>query len=375
MTLKTLAYFFHYCVLLLLTSAFFSCGSAPQEKFTIAFSQCTVGPWREIMLQEMKRELLFHPNVTFLYRQAEAKTQTQIEQTRELLRQNPDLLIISPNEAAPLSPVVEEAFKKGIPVIVIDRKISSPIYTAYVGGDNYGVGRMAGEYAVNLLRGRGRIIEVTVLPGSSPAAERHKGFADAITSYPGMQLVQQVNGELLKEPSAKKLDTIFNKQTEADLVFAQNDFLAIRVTNLYRKKGLPVPYIIGVDGLPGKGEGMQLVQEGHITATMLYPTGGEEAIRTAIRILKKQPFTRENLLGTTVIDSTNVRFLQVQAEKMQKQQRSIERQQKVMEDLKAIYNNQRTFVYILILSLALTILLAVQGAWHVPAGCWSPTAV
>ncbi len=348
-----------YFFLVLIIYSIGGCNTSPKKKYVIAFSQCTVGPWRDIMLNEMKRELLFHPNVTLLYRQAEANTQVQINQTYELIDLNPDLLIISPNQSGPLTPVVEDAFKKGIPVIVIDRKINSPIYTSYVGGDNYSVGRIAGEYAINLLKGKGRVIEVTVLPGSSPASERHKGFSDALAAYPEINLLKQINGEIFKDSIEQEKNLIPEDFQDVDLVFAQNDFLAVRVNEYFEKHKIRSPFIIGVDGLPGPGEGMQLVKNRQITATMLYPTGGEEAIQTALRILDKKPFQRENNLKTTVIDSTNVSYMQAQAEKMSSQQISIERQQNRIEQQKAIFNNQRTYLYILALSLLLTIILSI----------------
>lgn len=304
----------------------------------------------------MKRELSFYPGVTLLYKQAQANNEEQIGHVKELLRQNIDLLIISPNEAGPLTPVVEEATKKGIPVVTVDRKISSPVYTAFVGGDNYGVGRMAGEYAYNLLKGKGTIMEFTLLPGSSPASERHKGFADAVKPYSSLRLLPEINGELLKDSANRQLDSIILQNRDVALVFAQNDFLAVRVANLYKRNGLPRPAIIGVDGLPGKDEGMDLVQNKTINATMLYPTGGEEAARTALKILKKEDYNRENLLQTTVIDSTNVRYMQLQAAKMSSQQQSIERQQTLLGDLKALSDHQRTFLYILVISLLLAII-------------------
>jgi ABC-type sugar transport system substrate-binding protein len=136
------------------------------------------------MLKEMKRELAFHENINFIYRVADDRSEKQVEQVKELMKQNLDLLIISPNEAKPLTPVVEEVYKKGIPVIVIDRKVASGAYTAYIGGDNYEVGKLAGQYAVNLLNKKGAVTEVLGLQGSSPAIERHKGFTDALKDYP-----------------------------------------------------------------------------------------------------------------------------------------------------------------------------------------------
>ncbi|MFL5743468.1 MAG: substrate-binding domain-containing protein [Niastella sp.] len=327
-----------------------------QDTYTIGFSQCVESDaWRKTMLKEMKRELAFHPNVHFIYRQAAGNSQTQVQQVNELLQQKIDLLIISPNEAEPLTPVVEAAYRKGIPVIVVDRKIATPFYTAYVGGDNYEIGKMAGQYAVHFLNGKGKIIEITGLPKSSPAIERHNGFTEAIKKYPSIQVVEQVNGEWLHETAKNKFSKIAALYPDVNLLFAHNDMMAEGAYEVYRNSKVTKPAIIGVDGLPDAG--MQFVSGKIITATMLYPTGGEEAIRTALKILNKEPFSKENFLQTTVIDSTNVRIMQLQAAKTDSQQQQIERQTSTLKEQKRIYNNQRTFVYILILSLVLSLIL------------------
>jgi signal transduction histidine kinase/AraC-like DNA-binding protein len=359
MPLKRYQYFLLFLASLLIF--FFSActGKKKKEQFTIAFSQCVESDlWRKTMLEEMKRELSFHPNITFLYKQADGNSEKQIHQVKQLLNENIDLLIISPNEADPLTPIVEETYKKGIPVIVVDRKISTPHYSAYVGGDNYEVGKMAGQYAAQLLNGQGNIIEVTGLPKSSPAIERHKGFVDALKDYPSVRVVQQVNGEWLKEKAQSKLAAIPGQYPGINLFFAHNDRMALGTHEVFKAKGMAaMPKIIGVDGLPGKGAGLDLVSGKVITATMLYPTGGEEAIRTALKILHKEKFDKQNLLQTTVIDSTNVRIMQLQAAKVASQQQQIERQQTLMAEQVRIYNNQRTLLYIMILSLALAITL------------------
>lgn len=305
----------------------------------------------------MKRELAFHPNVKLLYKHADANNQEQIRHVKELVSKKIDLLIISPNEAEPLTAVVEQVFNKGMPVIILDRKIASSLYTAYVGGDNYEVGKLAGEYSCNLLKGKGKILEVMLLPGSSAASERHKGFANALKTYPSIRSLQPVNGELIKDPTDTSISSVIDKNPDLDLVFAQNDFLALKIAGLYKSKGIGAPRIIGVDGLPGKDGGMELVANKTITATMFYPTGGEEAIRTAMKILNKESFRKENNLQTTVIDSTTVRYMQLQADKLTSQQQSIERQQDMLLQIKTIYDYQRTFLYILISSLVVALTL------------------
>lgn len=334
-------------------------GEKKPAPFRIAFSQCVESDaWRKTMLEGMKRELSFHPNITFLYRQADGNSLRQVEQVKELLQQDIDLLIISPNEADPLTPVVEQAYQKGIPVIVVDRKISTSLYSAYVGGDNYEVGKMAGQYTANLLNGQGTILEITGLPKSSPAMERHNGFTDALKAYPSLKVVQQVNGEWLKEKAEEKLAAMAADKPRVDLVFAHNDRMALGAHEVYKqdRASLP-PKIVGVDGLAAKGSGLDLVAGKVLTATMLYPTGGEEAIQIALKILNKQPFEKENLLQTTVIDSANVRIMQLQAAKTASQQGQIERQQSRLLEQERIYNSQRTFLYILVLSLVLSIIL------------------
>ena len=319
------------------------------------------------MLEGMKRELAFNDNIQFIYKNADGNSKRQIQQVKELLGQNIDLLIISPNEAEPLTPIVNEVYAGGIPVIVVDRKISSSFYTAYVGADNYEVGNLAGEYTANLLRGKGNIIEVSGLPGSSPAIERENGFANAIKKYPSLKIIKEVSGDWLKANSYKEILKLSKEEEEdADLIFAHNDVMAVGAYEALKtlnpndnKK------IIGVDALPGKGAGIEFITNKIITASLLYPTGGEEAIQVAVKILNKENFTKENILQTSVVDSTNVRLMKLQSDKISTQQKDIERQQNVLSEQIRIYNNQRTFNNILIVALSLVFLLgtAVFYSW------------
>jgi signal transduction histidine kinase/DNA-binding response OmpR family regulator len=338
----------------------YSCADHQQEKsYTIGFSQCVESDlWRKTMLEGMKKELSFHPNLNFLYRQAGGNSQLQIKQVNDLIAQGIDLLIISPNEAEPLTPIVEEIFNKGIPVIVVDRKISSSLYTAYIGADNYEIGKMAGIYAAQLLQNQGNIIEVTGLPKSSPAIERHNGFADAIKSHSSLKIIHTVNGQWIKQEAQSRLVKDITELGSADLVYAHNDNMALGAyevfNNLFSDNKVK---IIGVDGLPGSGGGMQMVSDKIITATLLYPTGGEEAIQIATKVLNREEIKKDNYLQTSVVDSTNVRILSLQASKVISQQKEIERQQSVLSEQQRIYNNQRTFLYVLISTLVLAILL------------------
>ncbi|MFD2569671.1 substrate-binding domain-containing protein [Spirosoma soli] len=325
----------------------------------IGFSQRTgADTWRKTMLASMKSELSFSPEVDFIVKDAEGQSAKQVEQIQELIDQKVDLLIVSPNAARPVTPIVEKAYQQGIPVIVVDRRTASDQYTAYVGADNVEVGRTAGLYANSLLKGLGNVVEIGESPGSSADIDRHRGFMEAIDQHPGIRLVTKLEGDWDKQSFANKLAQRLKSQPATQLIFAQNDRTALKAYRVCERLGLEKKVkIIGVDGLPGPNEGIDLVDRGILSATVLYPTGGKEAIRTAIAILKKQSFKRENRLPITLIDSTNVRIMKLQNEKVIEQQIDIEKQRQRIDDLNQTYVSQKNTLYLTLASLLIVIVL------------------
>lgn len=350
-------------LLLLLAFGLFSCSDkGAQPTYRIGFSQCgDADDWRKYMLQEMKRELAFHQNLKLIYKQADDNSQRQVEQVRELLAEGIDLLLISPNEIQPLTPIVEEVYKKGIPVIVIDREIATFSYNNFIGADNYEVGKIAGQRAASLLNGKGHILQVTGLPNSSPAIGRQKGFEDALREWPGLKIQQTYQGDWVKPVfggAGAGPDSLLQALANTDLVYAHNDVMAMSVHEAARRAGLNHIRYIGVDALPVQGMGMDMVAEGTLSASMLYSTGGVEAIRNAVQVLKGQSLPKRTILPTLVVDSSNVRMMKLQSDKILSQQQDIENQQLIMAEQRRIYNNQRTTVYILMVTLSLAILFA-----------------
>ena len=336
----------------------FGCADQPgKAEYTIGFSQCVGSDlWRKTMLEEMKMELSLHPNSKFIYADADNSSSRQVSQVRDMLKQGVDILIISPNEAMPLTGIVEETYKKGIPVVVIDRKTSSALYTAYIGAENYQVGKMAGSYLVNALKGQGKILEIMGLPGSSPAIERGSGLMDAIRNHPGVRISAHLHGDWLPENTTRELLKNKEKLIGIDAIFAQNDMMAKSAMQVLRKLRLDSGVkVIGVDALPGKGGGLEMVSSGMLTASVLYPTGGKEAIKVAFNILEKQPFQKENILQSLVIDSSNVQLMKLQIARINSQQNDIERQQVLLADQFEIYKNQRLVLNFIVITLVLAV--------------------
>ena len=264
------------------------------KRFTIGFSQCTgADKWRQTMLAEMRRELSFLQNVDFLYKDADGNSQTQIRQIKELVNQHIDLLIVSPNEVQPLSGIIQEVYDAGIKVVVVDRRTDSKKYTAFVGAENFEVGQNAGRYAVSLLKGKGNVLEVTGLPDASPVIDRHNGFMDIISKHPGIKYQKEVYGDWEVDSFNQTVEDNILAFGNIDLIFAQNDRMAFDIYNICKKLNLDKKIkIIGIDGLPLAGEGLDMVEDKIIAATVLYPTGGGESILTAIKILEQQPYKK-----------------------------------------------------------------------------------
>lgn len=339
-------------------TVFAGCKKADKtSQYTIGFSQCVGSDlWRRNMLDEMKMELSLHPDARFIYADADNSSKKQIEQVKKMLDEGIDLLIISPNEAQPLKGIVEQIYNKGIPVIVIDRKTSSDLYTAYVGADNYQVGKMAGEYIGANLKGEGNIVEVMGLPGSSPAIERHRGFSDALSKFNNIHIKAQVYGDWLKDHAQKQLNLVQADLKTADALFAHNDVMAVGSRDVLNSLHLDHHVkVLGVDAMPGNGGGLQMVASKIIDASLVYPTGGKEAITTAFRILNKESFAKENILQSLVIDSTNVQLMKLQWNKINSQQKDIERQQSLLEEQRQIYNSQQLVLNITVITLVLAV--------------------
>ncbi|SDM86670.1 hybrid sensor histidine kinase/response regulator transcription factor [Pedobacter antarcticus] len=347
-----------FILLFLLTFGFSSCEKQKENPtYTIGFSQCIGSDlWRKTMLEEIKIELSLHPGAKLIYKEANGNSKLQVLQAQDMIRKGIDILIISPNEAQPLTPVVEQAYNKGIPVIIIDRKTASSAYTAYVGADNFQIGKMAGEYAGEVLKGKGNIVEVLGLPGSSPTIERQRGFIQGLKRYPDIKITNQVYGNWLGEDTKEQLNKIKNSLINIDAIFAHNDQMASAsrkvINTLLDKKQIKV---IGVDALPGQGGGLEMVSSGSLTASVVYPTGGKEAISTAFKILNKESFSKENILQSLVIDSTNVELMKLQWNKFISQQKDIERQGSLLEEQKALFKNQQIILNVTVIALVLSV--------------------
>jgi signal transduction histidine kinase/CheY-like chemotaxis protein/ABC-type xylose transport system substrate-binding protein len=281
--------------------------------FRIGVAQCSDDSWRHKMNDEILREAMFYDGVAVEIRSAGDDNRKQAEDVRYFMDKGVDLLIISANEAAPMTPVVEEAYRKGIPVILIDRKILSDKYTAYIGADNYEIGRAVGNYIASSLRGKGNVVELTGLGGSTPAMERHQGFMAAISKFPDIKLIDKADAAWESGPAEVEMDSMLCRHPKIDAVYAHNDRIAPGAYRAAKKVGREKEMLfVGIDALPGKGNGLELVLDSVLNATFIYPTNGDKVMQLAMNILEKKPYPRETVMNTAVVDHTNAHVMQLQ---------------------------------------------------------------
>ena len=307
--------------------------SGKQKKHVIGLSQCMLDDaWRQAMINDMRIEASNYDDVEIIIKDAQNNNETQIQQIRDLIRQKVDVLIISPYQSEPITAVAEEAYRAGIPTIITDRKVNTDQYTSFVGANNYEIGLAAGNYAANYLPPNAIILEIWGLTQTSPAQERHKGFVDALREREDLSF-RKIEGQWLVDTARMELRKLEHPE-QIDFVYAHNDMMAIAAREYFMAwdsiRGRDLR-IIGVDAVAGAG--LEAVEDGRINASFLYPTGGEQVIRTAMRIIQGEPVDKFIPLRTAPVDHQSARTLLLQADQLQKYRQRIEAQRSRIDGL------------------------------------------
>jgi len=334
-----------------------ACGGG-KKSLVIGVSQCSDDIWRTKLNEELSLAAGIN-DVRLVFSSADDDSQRQMAQIRKFVKDGVDLLIVSPNQSHTITPAVEEAYDAGIPVILFDRKIDSPKYTAFIGADNVEVGRIMGQFIADYLGGKGKVVEIQGLEGSSPADDRHRGFMEALNNYPGISLLASPYGGWLQENAFDAMRAVMADGIRPDAVFGQNDRMALGARDAL---GYPEDIsFFGVDALPDAG--LQDVIDGVLTASYLYPTRGDLVMDLAMRILRGDPFERETLLESALVDSHNAGMLKMQEEEVAKQRAMVQDLSGKLDTFLLQYNTQRIIMWMVIVFALLLVLIAAQAYW------------
>lgn len=349
-------------VLTLLLSA----GSCTREKtYKIGVSQCSRDDWRNKMNDEINREIMFHEEAEVEIRSADDNNERQIADIRYFADNGFDIIIVSPNEAAALTPVIREVYESGIPVIVFDRNIIGDTYTARIGVDDRAIGKSAAHYALHLLGNDAKAIEIHGLQGSTPAEERHIGFAGEFTRGGG-KILADVAGNWNKDDAVPAVDSVLRSRNDINLIFAHNDRMAIGASEAASRLGRDDITIIGIDAAPEIG--IRAVADSIIDATFLYPTEGHRLIRTALAILNGEPFDRETILpASSAVDLSNADVLLLQNETLKEETGKMKLLKSRIDDYWAQHSSQTSLFYASIVIIVLlfgVVFLILRAYWQ-----------
>lgn len=341
-----------YVILLLLV--FVSCSD---RRTVIGVSQCSDDLWRQKVNREIKIGQYQYKNVDVVFASADNNGQRQARQIDSLVKAKVDLLVVAPSDVKTVAPAIERAYRAGIPVILYDRMIESTHYTAYIGTDNVAIGREVADYLAHQLQGRGTVVEITGERGSTPVADRHRGFMQGMKAFPQIQVVT-LEGDWNLAGAKKLMRQYMDAGKPVDAVFGHNDAEAWGAQQAAKEKNSEKQMLfVGIDGLPGENQGVDLVAKGVMTASYIYPTKGEAIVPLAMNILQGKPYKRMNYFQSALVTAENAKLIDMQYKEIEDQTADLNTIYSSINEYMKMYRWQKI---ISILAVAVVLLLLIM---------------
>lgn len=341
-----------YVILLLLV--FVSCSD---RRTVIGVSQCSDDLWRQKVNREIKIGQYQYKNVDVVFASADNNGQRQAWQIDSLVKAKVDLLVVAPSDVKTVAPAIERAYRAGIPVILYDRMIESTHYTAYIGTDNVAIGKEVADYLAHQLQGRGTVVEITGERGSTPVADRHRGFMQGMKAFPQIQVVT-LEGDWNLAGAKKLMRQYMDAGKPVDAVFGHNDAEAWGAQQAAKEKNRDKQMLfVGIDGLPGENQGVDLVDKGVMTASYIYPTKGEAIVPLAMNILQGKPYKRMNYFQSALVTAENAKLIDMQYKEIEGQTANLNAIYSSINDYMKMYRWQKI---ISILAVAVVVLLLIM---------------
>ena len=341
-----------YVILLLLV--FVSCSD---RRTVIGVSQCSDDLWRQKVNREIKIGQYQYKNVDVVFASADNNGQRQARQIDSLVKAKVDLLVVAPSDVKTVAPAIERAYRAGIPVILYDRMIESTHYTAYIGTDNVAIGKEVADYLAHQLQGRGTVVEITGERGSTPVADRHRGFMQGMKAFPQIQVVT-LEGDWNLAGAKKLMRQYMDAGKPVDAVFGHNDAEAWGAQQAAKEKNRDKQMLfVGIDGLPGENQGVDLVDKGVMTASYIYPTKGENIVPLAMNILQGKPYKRMNYFQSALVTAENAKLIDMQYKEIEDQTADLNTIYSSINEYMKMYRWQKI---ISILAVAVVVLLLIM---------------
>lgn len=356
-SIQHFAYIAHIAALVAVFSLLVSCSGGRKKRYVIGVSQCSEDVWREKLNQELRVAALYYNNMDLDIASANDDVRLQTDQINRFVDKGVDLLIVAPGQVS-ISPAIDRAYEKGIPVIIFDRRTRSDKYTAYIGADNREIGASMGEYLAGALPKGGRVVELCGLSSSSPAIERAEGFDSVVAVRPSIDIVAKLHADWTEQGGFRAMDSLLRSpHPDFDCLFAHNDRMAMGARRAAQEHGLDLQRIrfCGIDAMPQKGAGLELVKDGTLFASYIYPTRGDEVMRLAMNILEGKAYQRENRLSSALVTRDNARVLLMQNDETMRQQDHLATLRSRIDKAADDFNTQRGYLLVLLFFVVLLV--------------------
>lgn len=354
--LKSIQHFAYIAALMAALALLASC-TGGKKRYVIGVSQCSEDVWREKLNQELRVAALYYNNMDLDIASANDDVRLQTDQINRFVDKGVDLLIVAPGQVS-ISPAIDRAYEKGIPVIIFDRRTRSNKYTAYIGADNREIGASMGEYLAGALPKGGRVVELCGLSSSSPAIERAEGFDSVVAVRPSIDIVAKLHADWTEQGGFRVMDSLLRSpHPDFDCLFAHNDRMAMGARRAAQQHGLDLQRIrfCGIDAMPQKGAGLELVKDGTLFASYIYPTRGDEVMRLAMNILEGKSYQRENRLSSALVTRDNARVLLMQNDETMRQQDNLATLRSRIDKAADDFNTQRGYLLVLLFFVVLLV--------------------
>lgn len=354
--LKSIQHFAYIAALMAALALLASC-TGGKKRYVIGVSQCSEDVWREKLNQELRVAALYYNNMDLDIASANDDVRLQTDQINRFVDKGVDLLIVAPGQVS-ISPAIDRAYEKGIPVIIFDRRTRSNKYTAYIGADNREIGASMGEYLAGALPKGGRVVELCGLSSSSPAIERAEGFDSVVAVRPSIDIVAKLHADWTEQGGFRVMDSLLRSpHPDFDCLFAHNDRMAMGARRAAQQHGLDLQRIrfCGIDAMPQKGAGLELVKDGTLFASYIYPTRGDEVMRLAMNILEEKSYQRENRLSSALVTRDNARVLLMQNDETMRQQDHLATLRSRIDKAADDFNTQRGYLLVLLFFVVLLV--------------------
>ena len=277
-----------------------------ERVYTVGFAQDTLSnDWRAAQVNEVKRGLEKHLNIRFVVTDAKGSAARQTFDFERLADDGVDILITSPRDVRSMTPVVADVMKRGIPVILLSRRIMSDDFTTFIGADDREIARSAARYLAKELNGQGRVVMLKGVATATTAIARAEGFIEEMKKHPGIKIVAQPTANYRRNIAIKEMEKVISAGIKFDAIYAHSDSMATGARMAMAMAGIDLQSIkvVGIDYIP---EAREAIRKGEQSASFTYPTAGQQGAEAVLKLIRGETLKKMQSIPFILVTKDNV---------------------------------------------------------------------